>query len=274
MESSTPRPTLRRRAYEVIFEAETPGGRLFDALLLVAIVSSILAVMLESVASVREAAGPWLRVAEWVFTVLFTLEYLVRLWTVGRPLRYARSFFGLVDLLSVAPTYVSLLLPGSQTLLVIRALRLLRVFRVFKLGRFLGEQNLLLISLRRSRAKVLVFLVSVLIMNLILGSAMYLIEGPASGFTSIPRSMYWAIVTMTTVGYGDIAPHTPWGQALASFVMILGYSVIAVPTGILTAGIVEAAHSNANTRTCPHCLRHGHEQDAAFCRHCGERLGT
>lgn len=274
MPESPEPPTFRRRLYTIIFEAETPAGRTFDALLLVAIVSSVVAIMLESVADIRARAGDWLRTAEWFFTVLFTIEYAVRLYAVEKPLRYARSFFGLVDLLSIVPTYISVLLPGAQNLLVIRALRLLRVFRVFKLGRFLGEQNLLLISLRRSRAKVFVFLVSVLIMDLLLGSAMYLIEGPAAGFTSIPRSMYWAIVTMTTVGYGDIAPQSPWGQALAAFVMILGYSVIAVPTGILTAGIVEAARPIPNTRTCPHCLRAGHDADAAYCRHCGGALAA
>ncbi len=273
-EPSTPRG-WRRRLHRIIFEADTPPGKLFDALLLVAIVASVLAVMLESVVDFRARHGMALRIAEWVFTVLFTAEYVLRLLIVERPMRYARSFFGVVDLLAILPTYVSLLLPGAQTLLVIRALRLLRIFRVFKLGRFLGEQNLLLISMRRSREKVFVFLATVLVLVMILGSAMYLIEGPASGFTSIPRSMYWAIVTLTTVGYGDIAPKTGYGQALAALVMILGYSIIAVPTGILTAGIVEAARhpeTPITTRACPHCMSEGHAPSARYCKDCGDPL--
>jgi len=264
--------TRRERLRQIIFEADTPAGKAFDAALIAAILGSVLVVMLESVASIRASRGAELIALEWFFTVLFTLEYAARLWVVERPLRYARSFFGLVDLLSILPSYLALLLPGAHALLVIRSLRLLRIFRVFKLGRFLSEQNLLITSLRMSRAKVLVFLASVLIIDLILGSAMYLIEGGPSGFTSIPVSMYWAIVTMTTVGYGDIAPVTPLGQALAAFVMILGYSIIAVPTGIITAGVVEAARAPITTRSCPHCTSEGHLPDSRFCRDCGERL--
>jgi voltage-gated potassium channel len=264
--------TRRERLRQIIFEADTPAGKAFDVALLAAIVGSVLVVMLESVTSVRESSGFALRLAEWFFTILFTIEYAARLWVVERPLRYARSFFGVVDLLATVPSYLALLLPGAHSLLVIRSLRLLRVFRVFKLGRFLTEQNLLLTSLRMSRARVLVFLASVLILNLVLGSAMYLIEGPPSGFTSIPISVYWAIVTMTTVGYGDIAPVTPLGQTLAAFVMILGYSIIAVPTGIITAGIVEAARAPITTRSCPHCTSEGHLPASRFCRDCGELL--
>ena len=266
--------TWRERWRQIIFEADTVPGKAFDVVLLALILASVLAVMLESVASVRAAAGAELRVAEWIFTVLFSAEYLARLVVVDRPLRYARSFFGLVDLLSILPSYLSLVLPGAESLLVIRAFRLLRVFRVFKLGRFLGEQNLLLTSLRMSRAKVLVFLATVLILDLIVGSAMYLIEGPESGFTSIPTAMYWAIVTMTTVGYGDIAPATPAGQILASILMILGYSIIAVPTGIITAGIVEASRlpDTITTRSCPHCTSEGHLPSARYCRDCGGQL--
>lgn len=264
--------TRRERLREIIFEADTPAGKAFDVALLVAIFGSVLAVMLETVASIRDRAGDLLRISEWIFTGLFTVEYVARLAVVERPLRYARSFFGLVDLAAVLPAYLSLLLPGAHSLLVIRALRLLRIFRVFKLGRFLGEQNLLMISLRRSRAKILVFMATVLILDLILGSGMYLIEGEASGFTSIPVSMYWAIVTMTTVGYGDIAPATPLGQALAAVVMIIGYSIIAVPTGIITAGIVEASRMPVTTRSCAHCTSEGHLPDARYCKDCGERL--
>ncbi len=266
--------TRRERLRQIIFEADTPAGKAFDVALLVVILASVAAVMLESVASIRERAGAELRIAEWTFTVLFTAEYVARLAVVERPLRYARSFFGLVDLLAVLPSYLAIFFPGAHSLLVIRSLRLLRIFRIFKLGRFLGEQNLLLTSLRASRAKILVFLATVLLLNLVLGSAMYLIEGEASGFTSIPVSMYWAIVTMTTVGYGDIAPATPLGQALAACVMILGYSIIAVPTGIITAGIVEAARAPITTRVCAHCTSEGHLPDARYCKDCGERLST
>jgi voltage-gated potassium channel len=228
--------------------------------------------MLESVASMREAAAGPLQVAEWFFTLLFTAEYTARLAVVERPLRYARSFFGIVDLLAVMRTYLSFLLPGAQGLIVIRAVRLLRTFRIFKLAQFLGQQNLLMISLRLSRAKILVFLTTVLILDVILGSMMYLIEGEATGFTSIPVSVYWAIVTMTTVGYGDIAPATPLGQALAAVVMLIGYSIIAVPTGIITAEIFEASRAPITTRVCPHCTSEGHLPDSRFCKDCGAHL--
>lgn len=264
--------TRRERLREIIFEADTAAGKAFDVALLAAILASVLAVMLESVAPIRTNFGYPLRIAEWIFTVLFTIEYVARLGVVEHPTRYARSFFGVVDLLAILPSYLIMILPGAHSLLVIRALRLLRIFRVFKLGRFLGEQNLLIASLRKSRAKVLVFLATVLIIDLILGSGMYLIEGEASGFTSIPISMYWAIVTMTTVGYGDIAPVTPLGQTLAAFVMILGYSIIAIPTGIITAGIVEASRVPITTRSCRHCMSEGHLPDARYCKDCGGRL--
>jgi voltage-gated potassium channel len=264
--------TRRERWREIIFEADTPAGKAFDVGLLVAILASILAVMLESVAPLREQAGPALRAAEWLFTLLFTAEYLARLWVVERPAHYARSFFGLVDLVSILPTYLSLLLPGTHALLVIRGLRLLRIFRVFKLGRFLGEQNLLMTALRHGRTKIYIFLATVLILDLILGTAMYVVEGARSGFTSIPVAMYWAIVTTTTVGYGDIAPATPLGQVIASLAMLTGYSILAVPTGIVTAEIVDAARRPLNTRTCPHCMSEGHLPTARFCRDCGGRL--
>ena len=264
--------TRRERWREIIFEADTPAGKNFDVALLVAILASILAVMLESVPSVQQQAGSLLRVAEWLFTLLFTAEYAARLVVVERPVRYARSFFGLVDLVSILPTYLSLLLPGAQSLLVIRGLRLLRIFRVFKLGRFLGEQNLLMIALRLSRTKIYVFLATMLILDLILGTAMYVAEGEASGFTSIPVAMYWAIVTTTTVGYGDIAPATPLGQVIASLAMLMGYGIIAVPTGIVTAEIVDAARRPQNTRTCPHCMSEGHLLVARHCSDCGGRL--
>jgi voltage-gated potassium channel len=237
-------------------------------------VLSIVAVLLESVDSIRDAHGAALRATEWAFTLLFTAEYILRLISVPRASHYARSFFGVVDLLAILPTYVSFLFPGAQTLLVIRALRLLRIFRVFKLVRFLGEANVLRLAMRGSRHKVIVFLGTILILVTILGSAMYLIEGEKHGFTSIPISIYWAIVTMTTVGYGDIAPQTFGGRALASLVMILGYSIIAIPTGIFTAELMDAAFRAraATTRACRHCMSEGHEKSARFCKDCGGNI--
>lgn len=263
----------REQIRVVIFEADTPAGKAFDVGLLIAIVTSVIAVMLESVESIRSEYGTALDAAEWTFTILFTIEYVIRLASVPVPWHYARSFFGLVDLVAILPSYLSLLLPGAEHLLVIRGLRLLRIFRVFKLGRFLGEASVLTRALRDSRHKVTVFFGTVIILVTILGTAMYLIEGPDNGFTSIPLSIYWAIVTMTTVGYGDIAPQTVAGKTLASFVMIIGYSVIAVPTGIVTAEIVESAvSSRVSARCCAHCMEEGHDRDARFCKACGEPL--
>ncbi len=271
-ESSGSRVAWRERWREIIFEADTPAGKAFDVALLIAIVISVVAVMLESVGSWSGSFGVWLLRAEWVFTAVFTVEYAVRLAVVERPVRYARSFFGMVDLLAVLPTYLSLFVPGSQSLLVIRSLRLLRIFRVFKLARFVGEARFLVSALRGSVAKLIVFVGAVLILMLILGSAMYLIEGPESGFTSIPVALYWAIVTMTTVGYGDIAPATVAGQALAAVVMIIGYSIIAIPTGIVTSELLERARRPVTTRVCPSCTSEGHEYDSRHCRDCGELL--
>jgi voltage-gated potassium channel len=232
--------------------------------------------MLDSVAPIRATHGRGLAAAEWVFTLLFTVEYVLRLACVPVPARYARSFFGVVDLVAIVPTYLSVLLPGAESLIVIRGLRLLRIFRVFKLGRFLGEASLLRQALADSRHKVTVFLGAIAILVTILGTAMYLIEGAAHGFTSIPTSVYWAVVTMTTVGYGDIAPQTVVGKALATLVMILGYSIIAVPTGIVTAEIVESAVASrkVSTRSCPQCLAEGHDHDARFCKACGAALNA
>ncbi len=261
------------RLFRIIFEADTPTGKLFDVSLIVVIAVSIFAVMLESVAPVRLRYGTELRTLEWVITALFTVEYVLRLACVAKPVGYARSFFGVIDLLAILPTYLSLLLPGSQSLLVIRGLRLLRVMRIFKLAGYLGQANLLLNAVRASRGKILVFLGTVLLLDLILGSAMYLLEGAEGGFTSIPRAVYWAIVTMTTVGYGDIAPVTIPGQILAAAVMLLGYAILAVPTGIVTAEIVEQVRpAEVTTRSCPHCTSEGHRSDSRFCRDCGERL--
>jgi len=268
---SGPPSGWRARLYVVVFEADTPAGKAFDVALMVAIVAGVVAVMLESVPSIRANHSASLRAAEWALTGLFTAEYLLRIAVVARPTRYMGSFFGIADLLAILPTYMSVVFPGSQSLVTIRALRLLRIFRVFKLGRFLGQANLLLTALRSSARKVIVFLGTILILVLILGSAMYLIEGEAAGFTSIPTSVYWAIVTMTTVGYGDIAPLTPVGKTLAAAAMILGYSIIAVPTGIITAELVQGSR-RPNAPICPACLSASHDSDARFCKHCGSGL--
>jgi len=271
------KPLTPRRAllHDIIFEAETPAGKAFDVVLLLAIVLSVLAVMLESVSGIRVRYGHMLYGIEWFFTILFTIEYLLRLVCVLKPHRYALSFFGIVDLLSVVPTYLSLVIAGTQSLLVIRVLRLLRVFRVFKLARYLGEARVLSTALRQSRAKITVFLLVVLTVVIIVGALMYLIEGPAYGFTSIPQGVYWAIVTMTTVGYGDIAPQTIFGQMVAALVMILGYGIIAVPTGIFSVEIIRAASRPSDpvdTRSCESCSGEGHDGDARHCKHCGAPL--
>jgi len=270
----TPAPTRgwRFRLHEVIFEADTRAGQAFDVLLLVTMLLSIAAVLLESVSGIRARHGRELRGAEWAFTILFSVEYVLRLISVREPRHYARSFFGIVDLLAIAPTYLSVILPGSQSLLVIRALRLLRIFRVLKLAQFLREARQLKAALWASQRKIAVFLSSVLTLVLIIGSLMYLIEGEAHGFSSIPKSVYWAIVTMTTVGYGDITPQTVLGKLLASAVMIIGYSIIAVPTGIVSVEIAKVSAGNISTQACQHCSREGHDKDARFCKYCGAGL--
>ncbi len=261
----------RERIHEVIFEADTPGGKAFDVALFVAIVVSVLAVILESVSDIREKWGLALTVTEWFFTLLFTVEYILRLISVRQPIKYATSFFGLVDLLATIPTYLSLFIAGSQSLLVIRTLRLLRIFRVFKLARHLSEAEALMNTIRATRTKITVFLFTIASLTLIMGSMMYLIEGGENEkFDSIPRGIYWAIVTMTTVGYGDIHPQTPWGQALAAVAMIVGYSIIIVPTGIFSAEI--ARQRSFDARACRSCGRQGHDLDAVCCKYCGSSL--
>jgi len=278
MKSTRPRAErpgrpFRDHLHEVIFEADTPAGKAFDVILLVAILLSIGAVLLESVASVRTRWGTELRLLEWAFTALFTVEYVVRLVSVRRPLRYATSFFGLVDVLAILPTYLSVVFTGAHSLLVIRAIRLLRVFRVLKLGHLVGEAQYLTLALRASIHKILVFLSAVLTMVLIVGSLMYLIEGEENGFTSIPLAIYWAIVTMTTVGYGDVAPQTITGKLLASLVMILGYGIIAVPTGIVTVELARHRRDNrVSTQACQSCAADGHVPDAGYCYSCGAQL--
>lgn len=258
--------------HEIIFEADTPAGRLFDIGLILAILLSVVAVMFDSVAEVRAQYGRELYIIEWFFTLLFTVEYFLRILTLGNPARYVRSFYGLVDLISILPTYLSILVPGSQYLMVIRILRLLRVFRILKLAQYLHEAESLLKAMRASFRKISVFLFAVLTLVLIFGSLLYLIEGDESGFTSIGVSCYWAITTLTTVGYGDISPQSPLGRAVASIIMIMGYGVIAVPTGIVTAELVAPVTGKVSTQACPDCGAEKHSYDARFCKYCGTEL--
>lgn len=262
----------RARLHTVIFEADTPAGKRFDVALLWAILLSVGAVLVESVASVRDAYGAELRTLEFMFTGLFTVEYVLRLLSVRRPLKYAFSFYGLVDLLSILPTFVEVMLPGAASLRVVRMLRLLRVFRVLKLVGFLREAQILKDALWSSRRKIVVFLSAVLVLVTLLGTVVYIIEDAKAGFTSIPRSIYWAIVTVTTVGYGDIAPQTVLGQMIASLMMILGYAILAVPTGIVGAELARSTRVASNTQACPGCGAEGHDDDARFCKHCGTAL--
>lgn len=265
--------SFKTRIYEIIFEADTRAGKIFDIALLSCIAASVAVVMMESVHSVHERYGHALRTVEWIFTVIFTLEYFARLWTVPHKRRYAFSFFGIIDLLSILPTYLAIFLGGAQSLMVIRSLRLLRIFRVFKLSRYIGESQYLVRALKSSQHKIIVFLLTVLTSVMIFGTLMYLVEGPAHGFTSIPKSIYWAIVTMTTVGYGDIAPQTPLGQTLASIIMIMGYGIIAVPTGIVSAEMVQMKRRESiSTQVCPNCLKEGHDADARYCKYCGGKI--
>lgn len=269
------RPSTKRRArlHEVIFESDTRAGRYFDFALICLILLSVATVILESVREVRAEYGALLHALEWTFTLLFTVEYCLRLLSVRRPLRYATSFFGVVDLLAIVPTYISIFVPGSHFLLVIRILRLLRVFRLLKLSEYVVEADTLGSALRASRRKISVFISAVVLLVVIIGALMYVIEGEANGFTSIPRSIYWAIVTMTTVGYGDLSPRTSFGQMVASIVMIIGYGIIAVPTGIVSVELAQAVRQKKVTgQSCPSCAAEGHDADAICCKYCGQQL--
>lgn len=261
----------RESLHEIIFEADTPAGKAFDVALIVAIILSVIAVMLDSVQVVKLKYEFWLNLAEWFFTILFTIEYFLRLLSVRKPMMYATSFLGIVDLISILPSYISLVYVGAETLLVIRVLRVLRIFRVFKLAEYLGEAETLMRAMRSSRKKISVFLYTIFIFVVIFGSIMYLVEGEESGFTSIPRSVYWAIITLTTVGYGDIVPQTNLGQMIASAVMIMGYAIIAVPTGIYSSELLKSYRQTTNI-SCKSCGAEGHDQDANFCKYCGEEL--
>jgi len=262
----------RESIHEVIFEADTPAGKLFDIALIITIISSVLAVMLGSVDSLELQYGQALYYLEWFFTALFSIEYILRLICVRRPWLYVKSFFGIVDLLSILPSFIALFFVGAQTMMVIRGLRVLRIFRIFKLGEYLGEAHALIRAMRASRAKIFVFLYTVFVFVIIFGSAMYLVEGGENGFTSIPKSVYWAIVTLTTVGYGDLAPHTSLGQILASAVMIMGYAIIAVPTGIYSAELAREYNRDVTNTACKNCGKEGHDDDAEFCKYCGSNL--
>lgn len=266
---------LSRKAllHQTIFEADTRTGRYFDVALIVAIILSVLAVMAESIAGIRDAYGPYLTAAEWGFTILFTGEYILRLYCVGRPIKYATSFFGVVDLLAVLPTYLSLIFVGSQALAVVRILRVIRVFRVLKVVQYVQEMNDLRRALFSSRRKIFLFMLVVTLIAVIMGSSMYLIEGEENGFTSIPKGIYWAIVTMTTVGYGNVSPQTPVGQFLASILMIMGYGIIAVPTGIVTSEMTSHRFRQETVvQSCPECAREIHNPDSMYCSRCGTEL--
>ena len=267
------RTSWQSRLHNVIYESNTPAGKVFDISLLVLILASIIVVMLDSIPSYHKKYGDIFYMLEWTFTIIFTLEYILRLISLERPLLYVTSFLGIIDLLAIIPSYLSIFFLGAHSLVVFRALRLLRVFRIFRLSHFLTEMEFLKSAVSSSLKKISIFMLVVLSMVIILGSVMYLVEGRTNGFNSIPDSIYWAIVTITTVGYGDISPVTPLGKAIASIMMFIGYGIIAVPTGIVTTEMAIAARGKKHgSETCPSCGREGHESDAKFCKWCGERL--
>ncbi len=265
---------IKEKIHELIFEADTKWGKRFDVVLMIIIILSVVVVMLETVPSLHDKYFGFFYVLEWIFTIIFTIEYILRLYCVYRPWKYAKSFFGIIDLLAILPTYLSVFIIGAQSLLVIRILRLIRVFRIFKLWHFLSEGRQLVRALKASRYKISVFMVVVLLMVTIIGSVMYIVEGgqPDTGFSSIPQSVYWAIVTLTTVGYGDIAPETDFGRFLSAMVMMLGYAVIAVPTGIVSVELFSSQKSQDNTQACRYCSKEGHDDDATYCKYCGEMI--
>lgn len=263
----------KEKTRKVIFEADTRAGKVFDIVLIILILMSVTAVMADSVTSVHQQYGEYLYFAEWAFTAIFTIEYLLRLWCIQNTWLYARSFYGVIDLICIVPTYLSLWIADAQYVLVTRILRVLRIFRVLRMVRYVGEAELITQALVASRRKITVFVASVLALTVIFGSFMYLIEGPSNpGFESIPHGIYWAVTTMTTVGYGDITPDTALGRAMATLIMIMGYGIIAVPTGIVTLELNEANRRRANTITCASCSAEGHSRDATFCWRCGENI--
>ena len=271
--ASDPPKDWRFKLHEVIYESNTPAGKAFDVGLLISIFSSIIVVMLDSVIGIHKQYGKLFNIMEWIFAALFTVEYILRLVSIRKPISYVFSPLGIIDLIALLPSYLSIFFIGAQSLLVFRALRLLRVFRIFKLGHFLTEINFLTQALKNSVRKISIFLLTVLTITIILGSIMYLVEKRENGFSNIPESIYWAIVTITTVGYGDISPITPLGKFVASVVMLIGYAIIAVPTGIITHDIAVAARQKKELpESCPSCSREGHDNDALFCKYCGSSL--
>ena len=264
---------FRHRLHEIVFEDDTLAGRAFDIALLFLIIFSVLAVILESVPSLAKLYGLYFDRIEWAFTILFTLEYILRIISIRQPLRYVTSFFGLVDLLAILPSYLGLFLFGAHELAVVRILRLLRIFRILKLGEYTAAATLLANSLRESRAKITVFFVAIFTLVITLGAMMYVVEGRSNGFQSIPLSIYWAVITITTVGYGDIVPSTPMGKFIATIIMMLGYVIIAVPTGIVAVSLTAASKKGeVSTQACPNCGLQGHDLDAAYCKYCGSAL--
>lgn len=263
---------LKKKIHTIIFESDTVAGRTFDLTLIATIIFSVILVILESVPAYKASYGRFFYITEWILTVTFLTEYFLRIYCVQKPLRYIFSFLGLIDFLSSFSTVLSLIVPGAQSFLVIRSLRLLRIFRILKLTRYFSEGVIIVNALKSSRVKISVFLFSVMILVLLIGTMMYLIEGPEAGFTNIPISMYWAIVTLTTVGYGDIAPVTSIGRILASMLMIVGYAIIAVPTGIVTSELTKPNYIKISNQACPGCGLQGHEPDANYCKSCGTKL--
>ena len=273
MNKTNQKKDWKERLHEIIYEADTKEGKLFDIILLVAIIASIALVMLESIQSIDAKYHDLLNIGEWIITILFTIEYILRIISIKKPFGYIFSFYGIIDLLSTIPKYLSFIIVGSQNLIALRALRLLRVFRIMKLTRYVGASNRLIVALKASRAKVAVFLFFIVILCIILGSIMYIVEGETNGFTNIPKSIYWAIVTLTTVGFGDITPQTPLGQLIASVIMILGYAIIAIPTGIVSSEMTKSNQElQENTQVCSNCSKDNHKEKAKFCFNCGSLL--
>ncbi|MGF1694897.1 ion transporter [Vibrio lamellibrachiae] len=267
-----PRHSLKHHLYVIIFGTHTPAGRIFDISLIVAIIASLIVLVLDSIPALNAQWASTFMYLEYGFTALFTVEYLLRLYCSPKPTAYVRSFYGVIDLLAILPTYIAIFFPAASYISAIRMLRVMRIFRILKLVRYLQDSNILLRSLLMAKRKILIFFSTVGILVIILGSVIYVIEGPENGFTSIPQSIYWAIVTITTVGYGDIVPQTPFGQAIASLTMLLGYSILAVPTGIITAELNQEMNAHRNLVRCPNCSKSGHESDAHFCKYCGGEL--
>jgi len=273
LSNTSSQTSWKDKLHEIIYEADTPAGKLFDVILLILIVLSIVFVMLESVKGLPPQVYVLLSYAEWIITIFFTFEYIARIISIKRPSSYIFSFYGIIDFLSTIPLYLSFFIAGTGAFLAVRALRLLRIFRILKISRYIGESNKLVQAIKDSRAKISVFLFAVMVLCIIMGTVMYMIEGEESGFRSIPISVYWCIVTLTTVGYGDIAPVTPLGQFLAAVIMIMGYGIIAVPTGIVSAEYSQNSKPvHLNTQVCSHCNATDHQDGAKFCHNCGENL--